>query len=123
YLGTMLVCMDPQRLRVGLPIERFDPLDDLRSTWARHFHHHDKWRLRRDWRVVPGVSHEFENLRMNVLQFKNERCPRPLEWMYGRQACRYWPAVGRNARTQRPQFEDGWPMTFHEMVDNFVNRP
>ena len=63
----MLVCMDTQRLRVGLPIERFDPLDDLRRTWTRNLHHHDKWRLGSDWRGVPGVSHEFEDLRMNVL--------------------------------------------------------
>ena len=72
----MLVCMDTQRLHVGLPIELFDPLDDLWSTRTRNLHHHDKWRLRVYWRGVPGLSHEFENLRMNVLQFKNEALPK-----------------------------------------------
>ena len=43
--------------------------------------------------------------------------------MYGRKARGNWPAVGRDARAQRPQFQDGWPVTLHQMVDNFVNRP
>ena len=55
YLSAMLVSMDAQRLRVGLPIERFDPLDDLWSTRTLILHDHDKWRLCGHWSCVPGL--------------------------------------------------------------------